>query len=116
MMEQAILQENLFPTEVQFSSVFATEAGDYNNDGNPDILLGGNLFNVKPEVGRYDASYGSLLLGDGSGGFRYVPPKVSGFHLDGEIRDILNVTTSKGKLLVIARSNDPLQVFNLVSR
>ncbi len=104
------------PVEIQFSPVYAAETGDYNGDGNPDILLGGNLYNVKPEVGRYDASYGSLLLGDGKGGFRNVPAKVSGFRLDGEIRDIMEVTTSNGKLMVVARSNDPLQVFKVMAR
>jgi hypothetical protein len=104
------------PAEVQFSPVFAAEVGDYNGDGNPDILLGGNLHHVKPEVGRYDASYGSFLAGDGKGGFTNVPAKISGFHVDGEIRDVLKVTTSAGEMLVISRSNGPVQVFNIVRR
>ena len=101
------------PPEVQFSPVYAATTGDYNDDGKLDILLGGNLFNVKPEVGRYDASYGSLLLGDGKGEFRYVPAKVSGLHLDGEVRDFKEVNTSRGKILIVARSNDSLQVFKV---
>lgn len=104
------------PVEVQFSPVYAAEVGDYNGDGNPDILMGGNLYNVKPEVGRYDASYGTLLLGDGKGEFRYVPSRISGCRLDGEIRNIQEVTTSKGKILVVARSNDALQVFKVKGR
>jgi enediyne biosynthesis protein E4 len=104
------------PVEAQFSTVYAATTGDFNHDGNLDILLGGNLYNVKPEVGRYDASYGAFLQGDGQGGFTYIPARVSGFHLDGEIRDIKEVTTSKGKILVVARSNDPLQVFKETGR
>ena len=102
------------PLEVQFSPVYAAAVDDYNGDSKPDILLGGNLFNVKPEVGRYDASYGSFLMGDGKGSFSYMAAKLSGFHLNGEVRDIMEVTTSKGKLLVVARSNDPLQVFKVL--
>ncbi|MEN8228184.1 MAG: VCBS repeat-containing protein [Bacteroidota bacterium] len=104
------------PIDVQFSPIYAAVVGDYNSDGNPDILLGGNLYNVKPEVGRYDASYGSLLLGDGSGGFNHFPVKNSGLRLDGEIRDMIELQTSRGELLVIARSNDPLQVFRVLGR
>ncbi len=104
------------PDEVQFSPVFTAEVSDFNADGNPDLLLGGNLYNVKPEIGRYDASYGCFLQGDGRGGFRFIPPALSGFFLQGEIRDILEVATSNGKILVIARSNDPLQVFKVLSR
>jgi hypothetical protein len=101
------------PREVQYSPVFAAYAGDFNNDGNTDILLGGNLYNVKPEVGRYDASYGSFLSGDGKGGFINIPARESGFRLYGEIRNMLELSTAKGKLLIIARSNAPLQVFKV---
>jgi len=101
------------PVEVQFSMVMAAETGDFNRDGNLDILLGGNLYNVKPEVGRYDASYGYFLAGDGQGGFKNIPAKVSGFRLNGEIRDIMEVETSKGNIIVIARNNEPVQVFGL---
>ena len=104
------------PPEVQFSPVYAAAVGDFNHDGNADILLGGNLYNVKPEVGRYDASYGAFLIGDGKGNFNYMPAKSSGFHLDDEVRNILEVKTSKDNILVVARSNAPLQVFKELHR
>jgi hypothetical protein len=104
------------PVEAQFSPVFAASTGDYNQDGKPDILLGGNLYKVKPEVGRYDASYGTFLEGDGQGGFKYIPPGITGFHLDGEIRDIMEVTTPGGEILLVARNNKPLQILKILSR
>ena len=104
------------PAEVQFSPVYAADVSDYNGDGKPDILLGGNLYNVKPEVGRYDAGYGSLLMGNGHGEFSLVPPKLSGIYLRGEIRDIMQVTTATGKILLIARNNDTVQVIRVTGR
>ena len=101
------------PLQAQLSPVFAIFIKDMNQDGKPDILMGGNLYNVKPEVGRYDASYGAYLQGDGKGGFSYIPPGLSGFRLSGEIRDIIEVSTIKGNILLIARSNDPVMVFKL---
>lgn len=100
------------PVETQISPVYAACTGDFNNDGNLDVLLGGNLYNVKPEVGRYDASYGSMLLGDGKGNFRSVPVKESGLRLKGEVRDMMELKTGKGTLLLVARSNAPVQVFS----
>ena len=86
------------PDEVQLSPVYAVETGDFTGDGIPDILLGGNLYNVRPEVGRYDASYGSLLVGNGKGGFTNVPAKVSGFRLNGEIRDIMEIRAGNDRV------------------
>ncbi|MDF1574759.1 MAG: VCBS repeat-containing protein [Bacteroidales bacterium] len=101
------------PLETQFSTVMAAGTGDFNGDGNPDLLLGGNLYHVKPEVGRYDASYGHFLEGNGKGGFKAVPPHQSGFRLEGEVRDIQEIETSGGTVLIVARSNDPLQLFRI---
>jgi len=100
------------PAEVQFSPVYAACIFDSNNDNNPDILLGGNLNNVKPEVGSYDASYGAILEGDGKGGFSYLPAKLSGFRLNGEVRDIKVINTKSGKLVLVARCNDSFQIFS----
>jgi hypothetical protein len=99
------------PRAAQISPVFAVEAADFNSDGIPDILLGGNLLNMKPETGGYDASYGTLLLGDKKGGFIHIPAKESGIRLTGEVRDMLIVRTDKEDLLFIARSNDSLKVY-----
>ncbi len=104
------------PVEAQFSAVYAAETGDFNGDGKTDILLGGNLFNTKPEVGRYDASYGTFLAGDGNGNFSYIPARVSGFRLDGEIRDIREVKTAAGRIAVIVRNNDSVEAFKILSR
>ena len=104
------------PVEAQFSTTMTAVVNDYNGDGIDDILLGGNLYNVKPEVGRYDASYGTFLMSDGQGNFKYLSSKLSGFHLNGEIRDMVEISTSKGEILVIARNNDSLQVLDILKR
>src|SRR5258708_21647795 len=60
------------PGEAQFSPVYGILPGDFDGDGKLDLLVGGNFYESKPEVGIYDASYGLLLKGDGKGGFAAV--------------------------------------------
>jgi len=94
------------PQEVQLTPIFAISSGDYDHDGDIDIVMGGNLYGAKPQVGRYDASYGSLLLNDGKGNYT-VASSQKGFVVDGEIRSIL---TLKDKV-VVGRNNDSSIVF-----
>ncbi len=99
------------PVEAQFSPVYAIDLEDVDRDGVPDILMGGNFYAVKPEIGRYDASYGSFLKGNGKGSFTWIPPGKSGFRLNGEIRDLISLDMGTGKLMIVARNNSPLQIF-----
>lgn len=94
------------PLEAQLSVMYATEILDFDKDGNIDIVMAGNLYRTKPEVGRYDASYGVFLRGDGKGSFQAVRASQSGLLVDGEARDMKIVNTRNGKLLVVSRNND----------
>ncbi|MDH3711370.1 MAG: VCBS repeat-containing protein [Cyclobacteriaceae bacterium] len=95
------------PKQVQFSSTYAISVSDFDEDGNPDILFGGNMYHSKPEMGRYDASYGTLLLGDGTGGFTPMPPSQSGLKIDGAVRSI----RWAGDKVVVANNNQYPQIF-----
>ncbi|WP_299529612.1 VCBS repeat-containing protein [Ulvibacterium sp.] len=98
------LQE--LPVEAQFSTTYAITTHDFDNDGDQDIVLGGNLYNVKPEVGRYDASYGVYL--ENLGDMIFVSRKSgSGFNIKGEIRDMV----IDGQQLIVARNRDSLVLF-----
>lgn len=99
------------PVEAQLSTMYAIEVLDFDDDGNLDILLGGNLYGVKPEVGRYDASYGIFMKGDGKGKFIPVSAKKSGISIDGEVRDFTMLKSNGTNLLMVARNNDTILFF-----
>ncbi|CAA9537571.1 MAG: hypothetical protein AVDCRST_MAG96-4039, partial [uncultured Segetibacter sp.] len=50
------------PHQVQLSCVNAIKCSDINNDGKPDLILGGNEFGFLPQFSRLDASYGHILI------------------------------------------------------
>ena len=105
---------NALPTEAQFSPVRAALADDFDGSGRTDLLLAGNDFGVPPLFGRYDASYGVLLRNDGTGKFTTVGLAESGLVLSGQVRHIRVVRQAAGgRLIVVARNDDTLQVFRL---
>jgi hypothetical protein len=102
----------LLPVAAQFSPVYAIETLDFNNDGKTDILLGGNFFDVIPEMGQYDASYGLVLQGLGDGKFQPLDAP-SGFSIKGQIRQLKVVKDAKGKdLIFVVRNNAATSVFS----
>ncbi|GAO43354.1 VCBS repeat-containing protein [Flavihumibacter petaseus] len=101
------------PAEVQFSAMYRAVVKDINNDGKPDILLGGNCYGLKPETGRYDASEGVVLMNAGNRRFSYLPAVQSGFKPTGEIRDLKVISTKKGAAVLVARNNEALQFYEI---
>ncbi|UCH62726.1 MAG: VCBS repeat-containing protein [Fidelibacterota bacterium] len=104
------------PAEAQFSPVYAIIAGDFDSDGSKDLLLAGNFYGIKPQLGRYDASYGTLLRGNGAGGFASVPMWNSGLSLTSQVRDMVSLTyRNKQEVIIIAKNNDRIQVYEIMT-
>ncbi|NBW02139.1 MAG: RNA-binding protein [Cytophagia bacterium] len=102
------------PYQAQFSPIRAIETSDFDGDGHLDILLAGNFFDSLPEWGRFDANYGLLLKGLGKGKFKSIMSKDSGFRTRGQVRKMVAVkSVEKSIKWVLAKNNDPVQVFSL---
>lgn len=104
------------PMEAQLSSLYAMLSGDFDGDGKMDIIVGGNFYESKPEVGIYDACYGLLLKGDGQGGFITVPEQRSGILIKGAVRDLGLLHEKKRDVLVAALNNDSLRSFSQLKK
>ncbi|HEY6504034.1 MAG TPA: VCBS repeat-containing protein [Chitinophagaceae bacterium] len=101
------------PMEAQFAPVNAIICEDLDKDGYKDLLLAGNEYQVEVVTGRYDASYGCFLKGNGKV-FTPVPPVQSGFILRGDVKDMSLMQLSNGdKLILAAVNNDSLRVFRI---
>lgn len=83
------------PVEAQFAPMFGMTVNDYNNDGNLDVLMVGNSYAPEVNWGRYDASLGVYLQGDGKGNFKTVSNKDSGLLVKGDAKGIAEVCIGK---------------------
>lgn len=81
----------VLPAQVQYSPVYNITVLDYNQDGNQDVLLTGNNSHMKLRLGKFDANYGILLKGNGTGNFEYVNQINSGLSIKGDVRSVLKM-------------------------
>lgn len=106
-------QVKALPKMSQISPIRSSQVGDYDSDGNLDLICVGNLFDTEVETTRYDSGRGILLLGDGQGEFRSVFGQECGLNLNTDSRQIRTVETSQGTKLIVGSNNTRLLVFDL---
>ena len=100
------------PLEAQRSPVYAIMAKDFDRDGSKDLLMAGNLYGVTPQLGRYDASYGTLLYGNALDRFIFSPMSKSGLQVFGQVRDISVLRyQNKQDVIVFAKNDSQIQVY-----
>lgn len=107
-------RKHVLPTEAQFAPVNAIVCDDLDGDGQKDLVVAGNEYQVEVNTGRHDASYGLLLRGSADRNFRAIPTVSSGLLIDGDVKDMELVSLPDGdKALVVAINNDSTKVFRV---
>ncbi|MBA2422028.1 MAG: VCBS repeat-containing protein [Chitinophagales bacterium] len=99
------------PLRAQVSSIYGMVAYDVNSDGNLDLLYHGNFYNKESETERDDAFIGEVMLGDGKGGFTYLPSRESGFFSDKDAKALAVITVGKNQTPVILGTNNNDKMF-----
>lgn len=94
------------PNRAQFAPVYSILTHDFNGSGTCDMLLGGNFYGVKPKQGRYDASFGTVLRGNGKGNWTAVPPLQSALYLQGQVRALRLLHGANGARMILVARND----------
>ncbi len=108
--------KKILPVEAQVAPVFSIRSVDVNNDNKLDLVLGGNLFSVKTEIGRFDALHGLVLLDEENGDFRSLPFTASGFRVMGQVRSIGLAEGNGQRILVVAQNNDVVKFFRITPK
>ena len=99
----------MLPDAVQYSSIESFYVADFNGDNIPDVLVGGNFYEIIPSIGRCDASYGTILMGNGKGGFTVSENRNNKLFLKGAVRDIKKI----GNHVAVAYNNAAMEFWNM---
>lgn len=104
------------PRFAQVAPIFGMLTNDFNNDGNLDVLAVGNFYNGEVFNGRYDASTGWLMLGDGHGNFENSRITESGFYVQEDAKGLANLFVDNKELIVAGINNDGLKIHSIDRR
>ena len=94
------------PNLVQSSSVHKLYIEDFDKNGFPDILLGGNRYDINTQLSRLDASHGQLLLNFNG---HFILDHSNSFSIDGPVRAIEKIKIKNEDYYIIGINNDSLQ-------
>ena len=107
--DEGTLKVEPLPEKVQYSSVHAILLEDVNDDGVPDLLIGGNDYRVKPQFGRQDASKGCFCPGRiKKGRFQFGNCQMPG--INGQIRSILAIRQNQ---IIIGLNDEKIQWYEV---
>ncbi len=95
--------KHILPFETQVSAIFAIETQDFNSDGFPDLFLVGNNYEISTQLGRLDASHGTVLINDKNGFFETYKKEMP--DISGAARDIKEICIN-GELHLIVTFNN----------
>ena len=101
------------PEMAQLAPINDIQIMDVNNDGNPDIVLVGNLYSSEVETPRADAGIGLLLIGNGDGSFEVISMAESGLIVNHDSRRSALLNINNQQTIAISNNNGPIRFFQL---
>ena len=89
------------PMPAQYAPVYGMLSEDLNGDGLQDVILVGNEFNTEVVDGRYDASFGTILINRGQGEFEEISTSDTGFFVKGNAKSIARIEVGENSTVVV---------------
>lgn len=94
---------HILPMMAQISAMNGIQVKDMNQDGHLDIMYVGNNYANEVFMGRYDASNGGILAGNGKGKFTYL--NQSGLFVPQDAKSLISIDLGQKGLAFIASQN-----------
>lgn len=104
-------QLSALPWMAQVAPLYGMIAEDYNGDGFTDVILSGNSYSTEVSTGRYDASLGLVLLGDGKGGWHTMELGESGLMNVGDAKGLAALYQGNSIFIIFANNSGLAQVY-----
>ena len=101
------------PMRAQLSPVYGICAVDLDNDGNIELVLGGNQFKAKPQTGIYSSNTGTVLKLKDNRDFEVIEISKTGLYGKGQIRDIQEIRIGGKRHVLIAINDDMLKIYEI---
>ncbi|MEZ4902437.1 MAG: VCBS repeat-containing protein [Spirosomataceae bacterium] len=102
----------VLPALAQIAPINGMVVEDFDLDGNLDVIFVANDFGNETSGGRYDASNGLLLKGDGKGNFLPINQYKTGFYVPQNAKGLAQLSGKDGSRLLVATQNrGPLKTF-----
>jgi len=101
------------PQEAQFSSIAGLQLLDIDGDDFLDLVAVGNHDDYQVSIGRQDAGYGLVALGDGQGNFSALTIEESGLFAGGNQRAIKRLEFNGKTCLLSAENNGIVRAWEI---
>jgi hypothetical protein len=102
------------PLRAQFSRIYGIEVADFDRDGIKDILVSGNFFPYRVQLGYADAGLGLFLKGSANKTFVAVDAAESGCYVGGDVRAMLSLKdNANNNWLIFGKNDSPVQVLKI---
>jgi len=101
---------HVLPSAAQESAVNGLVSVDINHDGKKDIILAGNFYPLRAQMGPLDAGIGLILKNGGNGTFSSLPYAETKLLVRGDVRNMITVKGKNSLFIVVAKNNEKVQV------
>jgi hypothetical protein len=93
------------PNQAQISVINGMVATD-----SASLILAGNLYPFRAQLGPLDAGIGLILKDDGKGGFTPQPYTNTGLYIRGDVRSLIEIKGKRYSFLAAAAHGGPVQI------